>query len=333
MTKTASHNVHIAKVSNFTTSLFDPLKLEGVPFKRLMKNLTIKKFDITDPEKYVPMTLMYDYMAKVAHYMDRPNFIATLCKGFKVEDLGDYGTSILANPNMLQLLQEGIKYQEVITTNLRMGLEILGERSRFSFVFIDPPKDGRVYALIINLLQTFAVFRVFGGPHWRPLELQLPNRLIKGIEHALPKGNYPIRHGSLDYGIIFPTEMLSRRNPALAPTSEKPDLSIPSEQLSHRIELLLDNYKPYEMASMTDFADHFNMSVRTIRRRLFIEETTFSEIRERHIFLKAIHLLTTSKMEVAEIAEYLGYNESGNFIRFFKKRTGIPPEKYREKIH
>lgn len=45
---------------------------------------------------------------------------------------------------------------------------------------------------------------------------------------------------------------------------------------------------------------------------------------------RACHMLAHSKASVAEIAEKLGYNNTQNFIRFFKNQRGITPARYRK---
>jgi len=301
-----------------------------VPVEKLILRHPLKNFDLTDPEKYIPVTLIYDFMAQVDRYIGPPGLVSSLSGGFEIQDLGDYGHQILSNPNFLDFLQEAIKYESVICTNLHMNLQVMGDRARFSFVFTDPPAPGREFAVAINISQTFDMFRIFGGPDWTPLELQVPGRSIKTIEPILLPGNYPIRYGFPDFGIIFPTEMLGRKNPFRSENNGLPGLMIPEEKLSQRIEQLLQSYKPGQMSSIVDFSGYFNLSVRSIRRILMAEGITFSEIRERTIFLKAVGLLTSTKWTVNEITDCLGYNETANFIRFFKRYIGISPGKYRE---
>jgi len=79
------------------------------------------------------------------------------------------------------------------------------------------------------------------------------------------------------------------------------------------------------MGTMDDMADYFNLSTRTVRRMLKEEGKTFTELKERAIFLRSLDLLSSSKYKIHEIAEYLGYSESANFIRFFKTYSGISP--------
>ena len=323
--------ISIGKVSNFTTSLFQPLENLDVPIEKIIQNLPLKNFNLTDPEKYIPMSLMYDFMTKVDRYIGPPGITSIISENFKIQDLGDWGDHILSNPNLLHFLQEGIKYESILVTSLRMNLQVFGDRARFSFVFIDPPAPGKEFADAINISQVLEAFRTFCGPDWVPLELQMPDNSINNIELFLPRGDYCISYGFSDFAFIFPAEMLTMENHFLPEHIGLPTSMKDSEQLSHHVEKLLRNYVQVQQGAITDFSEYFNLSTRTIRRHLMAEGTTFSEIKERTILLKALEYVSTTNWPVNEIADCLGYNNTANFIRFFKRCTGTSPTRYRDK--
>ncbi len=47
-------NIHIAKVGNFTSTLFDPLERAGVLMEKLLRGHLLNRFDISNVENYVP---------------------------------------------------------------------------------------------------------------------------------------------------------------------------------------------------------------------------------------------------------------------------------------
>ncbi len=66
--------------------------------------------------------------------------------------------------------------------------------------------------------------------------------------------------------------------------------------------------------------------------QLFKEETnqTFSQYLENYRFYMAKKWLMETEKSVSEIADLLRYSNAQNFIRSFKKKTGMTPGKYRE---
>ena len=82
-------------------------------------------------------------------------------------------------------------------------------------------------------------------------------------------------------------------------------------------------------APMRQCARSMNMSVRTLRRRLADNQTTFSEVVENWRITNARRLLSTHDMPITAIATLLGYNHSSNFERAFKRWTSLSPSDYR----
>ena len=49
--------------------------------------------------------------------------------------------------------------------------------------------------------------------------------------------------------------------------------------------------------------------------------------------LKAKELLTSSSMNISEIAYSLKFENAGQFSTFFKKKEGVTPSEFRERAH
>ena len=71
-------------------------------------------------------------------------------------------------------------------------------------------------------------------------------------------------------------------------------------------------------------------SVRTLRRRLAAEETTYSGILEKARSEMAGVMLETSDASPSDIAAELGYSTLANFSRTFSRWAGISPSRFRE---
>jgi len=71
------------------------------------------------------------------------------------------------------------------------------------------------------------------------------------------------------------------------------------------------------------------VSPRTLSRQLAERGTSFSEMRATQQHEIACRLLGDARFTVGEIGLRLGYDDSANFLRAFKRRTGIAPGQYR----
>jgi AraC-like DNA-binding protein len=71
-------------------------------------------------------------------------------------------------------------------------------------------------------------------------------------------------------------------------------------------------------------------SPRTLQRRLAEHDQSFSRLLQSVRFRTAQRLLRDCNMPIVEIARRLGYADSANFIRAFKRWSGFGPNQFRQ---
>lgn len=81
---------------------------------------------------------------------------------------------------------------------------------------------------------------------------------------------------------------------------------------------------------MVSIAKQMNRSVRTLRRDLSAEQSSFMKFKAQHLRDKAIHLITETNTSIENIANILGYTEASAFSIVFKQWTGSSPRNYRQ---
>jgi AraC-like DNA-binding protein len=74
--------------------------------------------------------------------------------------------------------------------------------------------------------------------------------------------------------------------------------------------------------SLPEAAKRATMSPRTLKRRLAEQGTTFSELMDDARHQKALVLLLDPRLTIEAIAATLGYSDTANFSRAFKRWTG-----------
>jgi AraC-like DNA-binding protein len=80
--------------------------------------------------------------------------------------------------------------------------------------------------------------------------------------------------------------------------------------------------------SLEDVAANFNVTPRSLQRRLQEEGITFQQLSESVRRSLAIHYMQSGKHQLKEISDMLGYNELSAFSRAFKRWTGKSPVNY-----
>jgi AraC-like DNA-binding protein len=102
----------------------------------------------------------------------------------------------------------------------------------------------------------------------------------------------------------------------------------PSARVAERVRSLVLQ-APDVPVSLHRAARVVGVSARTLKRLLAAEGTTFSAITEEERREQAMLRLRSSDKPVTEIAESLGFANSANFIRAFRRWTGRTPSQYR----
>ncbi len=82
--------------------------------------------------------------------------------------------------------------------------------------------------------------------------------------------------------------------------------------------------------SIDTVAGNFNLSVRTLQRKLKAEGISYLQIVEEVRKFLAINYIQNSSSPIKEISSILGYSEPSGFVRAFKKWTAKTPFDYRK---
>lgn len=90
--------------------------------------------------------------------------------------------------------------------------------------------------------------------------------------------------------------------------------------------------QPVGSVSEEDVARSLFVSKRTLARRLEKEGSGYRKIRDEILAQMAAHHLRDSSLSVESIAALLGYHDSANFRRAFRRWHGLSPSDYRRQV-
>jgi AraC-like DNA-binding protein len=99
------------------------------------------------------------------------------------------------------------------------------------------------------------------------------------------------------------------------------------EEVTHQIRYYLD-----KNPSETFIAEQLNLSARSLRRKLALDETHYRGLLKSVREDMAFYYLRQTELQVAQIAQKLGYQETSNFRAAFKKWTGKSPRQWRQHL-
>lgn len=169
------------------------------------------------------------------------------------------------------------------------------------------------------------------------------------FEHAQPEGvlaedyahvfGCPVMFGQPCNALLIPNDYLNvalrQADPNLLRTLEEHALALMAEldddeplplRVKNALRLLLKEGLPRKEG----VAQRFNITVRTLQRRLQQAGTSYQEILDQLRQELAEHYLLRSELPVQDIAHYLGFSEARSFHRSFKSWTALTPGEFRQ---
>jgi AraC-like DNA-binding protein len=144
----------------------------------------------------------------------------------------------------------------------------------------------------------------------------------------------PIRFDAGEDGVLFPISMMDGLNPTadaalrqlLEQYAADQLAKIPtSARFSQRVRACILYTLPLGNLTADSVAAEFNMSNRTLRRRLQEETTSYQEILDDVRAELARHYLTKERRDIDEVAFRLGFSDPSAFTKAFRRWTGQTP--------
>lgn len=244
--------------------------------------------------------------------------------------------------------------------NLRAGLQTLESFARLHASYVDIGAQSTLRGMTVTILyqhdtgdverfhtQTAMVLlqqyiEIMTGTQCEDVHFRL------AIPEATNKAAYKeALHGRVTFGadtneIDIPHHWLDAPSPFYHPElwrqaqmalsrDLKNQLETASASFTQHIAGLLRTSEP-PLPDLADVAFDLNVSQRTLNRRLQTEGTSFRQLKSQTLARWAKQYLRETEHSVEAISEELGYTDTANFRRAFRKTVGCSPIDYRERI-
>ncbi|CAM4221915.1 helix-turn-helix domain-containing protein [Vibrio neonatus] len=105
----------------------------------------------------------------------------------------------------------------------------------------------------------------------------------------------------------------------------------PPTPFSKQVALALECYIGRQDISINDFSYITGISPRSLQRYLKLEQSSFRKIKESLNMAFAKRVMRERDVSISDIAEHLGYADTSQFIRAFRKAENTTPLQWRKK--
>lgn len=310
----------------------------GVPAEKLLEGTSLARDQLEAPEFMVPFADVVRLFNNGHRLCQSSELGLRFAAQLRPSSHGLLGAAVLTCGNLRGAIDLFYDYlgliapflllhQEERRNNLMLVLELIS----------DVPGVDPVIAYDIAMLSTFNVAKLILGDRTRELVFHFAHA---APAHADAYARYFDCHTQFSascYGVSIPRELLDCR----VPTADEDTHRLLVGQIAERMDLVhaqssfVDSVRFHlkrnegPLPRMSAVAAAFNMSARTFRNRLRRHNTSFQALLDKERHEQAMHLLRSTNKSVKEIAYMLGFQESSNFSRVFKKWTGVTPLDFR----
>lgn len=253
---------------------------------------------------------------------------------------GFLGYAAMSSPNLGTAIHTVLSYLNTRTSLFTVGLQQVPELKMVYLELVPQTNDAQMSRFITELAITHLT-------KMRAFLLNCATPCSK-IELAYEKPSY-----GDDYQELFQTEVVfNTKSSKLWVQAEELDFPLSfaddvsyqlaktqlqeivktltlEENLASKIKAILLKYNLHQI-SMEEIASELCMTSRTMRRHLQRQEITYQELLDEVREQKAKAFLLDNSISMTEISFLLGFHDTSNFSKAFKRWTGVTPSEYRE---
>jgi AraC-like DNA-binding protein len=251
------------------------------------------------------------------------------------EDVGALGAFVRSAPTLGVALARAVRDGPRFNSGERYWLTWRGDDVVFHWSYARALRAGRSQVNEFVLMLWIQLVRLVAGADWRPraIGLEGPPR-SDGSLLALAEG---IRFGQPETTLVIPRELLELPLPPPLPghgsaPDSAPGAAWPRLDFPGSVRQAIAGLLRLGDADVASLASAAGTSVRSLQRRLAEAELSFSELLEEARFETAQRLLHDPSRKVIAISAELGYTDSANFTRAFRRWTGLSPRDFRRAL-
>lgn len=283
-----------------------------------------------------------DLWANACHLSNDPLFGLHFGESLQLAALGAVGEIIKTSSTVGEAVTHAAALTHLVTDLFRM--EITQTKQSFTISFIAGAADIKTpsfaFRQMMDLFMVFVVHELDGfllgkiKPKAVRFSYAIPN--LHEYERVLrcrpvkKTGEFSLSFDMKYWNEPILTANYEMQNILLQKVSSLTSQPNDAQTFQSRIYNYLLANAYLGMASLEDIAANFNLSPRSLQRKLKDEGISYQQLAEQVRKSLALHYMDSGKYQFKEISYMLGYNELSAFSRAFKKWTGTAPIHYRK---
>ncbi len=309
----------------------------GVSRAALLGDLGVSERELADPSTKLPVRELVPLVERARRLTGEPGLGIYFGVRMQVVSHGYLGFAAMTAGTVGEAIELAVRFAPLLTNAVSLSVR-RGARSVAVVVEeeapLGPARDAVLLAILVGI--------------WR-IGCTLTGRELEGrADLAIPEPPYfdrfrsiarPVRFSQPKNQLVFDPEVLGYR---LA-TADPAALELARAQCERSLEQLGYGGRTLSVAraavlrpqggsrTLEEVAAKLRVSGRTLKRRLAAAGTTYSALLHEARLERARELLAQGERSIEQVADALGYSDTANFTRAFRRWTRTTPAAYRRR--
>jgi AraC-like DNA-binding protein len=332
----------------FLAPLIRELETNGIDIDGFLQPYGLSKAQLTSLYDRVPLRHFVAIAEHASARLDQAFLGLELGKNFSFPDLGPFYAILILSRDLRSALERLARYESAWQTNTTLDVLRGKDTSTCRYLIQDPTIWPRRQDAEFALASVTTFIRRLTSKSWRPLEVGFEHD-VRGRLYSLKQFfKAPVRGNQQVNSLVISNEDLDQRlrwplDPGegdIAPILERHLMELlgPSpggegeQTVAARAGNLIAKRLGRTPVAIEVIAAEMNTSVRSLRRHLTEEGTSFRRMLQEHRRTMIEAVLRSDGARLSHLADRLGYSDSAVLSRAFKVWTGISPRAYRKSM-
>ncbi len=325
--------------------LLQGLKAAGEDTQALMQRLSLDT-SLLDPASMIDVSLEYALQQQIMQSVRRPGVGLHIGQQYNLAGYGSLLMLLMTSPSLMEALRAGVHYQRLTFLFGRVGIKPQGDLMLLTYESLEQDPHMHYFRAECEIAGTFKLLKDLQAA----LGLKI-SMLRVDLPYSAPKDSKVLD----EYHAYYGTDLrFDQSIGAIYSRMRDLDYAFPAadavthQRYRQQCDELLKQFeqdawqssikqqiKDYlllqsgQIPSMSLVAQVLNLSERALRYRLTAENTSFRQIRDEVLYVKAQQLLQ-QHLSIEEVAEQLCYSETAAFIHAFKRWSGQTPYQFKK---
>lgn len=329
----------------FLAPIMRELGRHGIEIDGFLRQYGLSAVQLTSLYERVPLRHFVAMIEDLARRLNRPCLGLELGQCTSLADLGPFYAMFILARDLNSALSGLARYQSAWQTNTLLDIVRGKETSACRYLIQDPAIWPRRQDAEFALAALTALIRQLTSSRWHPVAVEFEHNIAGRASTLTQFFKSPVTGNRPANLLIMSSRdmeqsLRSRFDPErgdIAPILERHlrELLGPPAETPHsyvgRVGALVAARVGRAAVTIDAIAAEMNMSVRTLRRHLTAEGSSFREVLRMHRRTMMESILRTDDANLGNLASRLSYSDGAVLSRAFKSWTGMSPRQYSKK--